>query len=371
MGSDDLKQFILDAGAGQHLRVEDDLGCGYVRLLSAEAERRQAKHDIRGSEDIVIEMLRNARDAGARNIFVATVREGTKRRICMIDDGEGIPEHLTERIFEARVTSKLDTMHYDTWGIHGRGMALFAIHENAEQAYVAATKIDGGSAFVIETDTNNLPEKTDQSSQPTFTVSESGTIIVRGTRNINRTIAEFAYVDRENCSVYYGSPVDIVATLWDFGRQTVSGSTRAFCRDKDELPVCKRLAIAQTPEELAELSASIGLDISARSARRIMDEEIAPLSDVASSINPYSSAASEPSSASMNKDEKDASAKVKRMRDKRGLKVQPEDIEALSSRVSKAYEALARDYYLDDSVKPVIKVRRDSIKITIPVRKQL
>ena len=71
MSESDLSDFIEAVTGDTHLRVEDDLGCGFVRLRSAEAERRQAKHDIRGTEDIVIEMLRNARDAHAKLIFVA------------------------------------------------------------------------------------------------------------------------------------------------------------------------------------------------------------------------------------------------------------------------------------------------------------
>lgn len=63
MSSDKLTDFIEDVTGDSHLRVEDDLGDGFVRLRVSEAERRQARHDIRSSEDIVIEMLRNARDA--------------------------------------------------------------------------------------------------------------------------------------------------------------------------------------------------------------------------------------------------------------------------------------------------------------------
>ena len=65
-GSDDLLGFVASMGGERALRVEENLGEGYVRLRVAEAERRQAKHDVRCVEDIVIEMLRNARDAGAR-----------------------------------------------------------------------------------------------------------------------------------------------------------------------------------------------------------------------------------------------------------------------------------------------------------------
>ena len=111
-------------GGERALRVEESLGAGYVRLRVAEAERRQAKHDIRSVEDIVIELLRNSRDAGARHIYVATSKEGALRTITILDDGQGIPKDMQEKIFEARVTSKLESMHMDRWGIHGRGMAL-------------------------------------------------------------------------------------------------------------------------------------------------------------------------------------------------------------------------------------------------------
>ena len=71
MTDQSLTSFIEEVCGDSHLRVEDDLGDGFVRLRIAEAERRQARHDIRSTEDIVIEMLRNARDAGARSIFVS------------------------------------------------------------------------------------------------------------------------------------------------------------------------------------------------------------------------------------------------------------------------------------------------------------
>lgn len=60
MADEALEAFIENVCGDSHLRVEADLGDGFVRLRSAEAERRQAAHDIRSTEDIVIEMLRNA-----------------------------------------------------------------------------------------------------------------------------------------------------------------------------------------------------------------------------------------------------------------------------------------------------------------------
>ena len=139
MGDGNLASFIEDVCGEGHLRVETDLGGGFVRLRSSEAERRQAAQDIRSSEDIIIEMLRNARDAHASNIFVACTREGSTRRIVMIDDGDGVPKHLQQTVFEPRVTSKLDSMHMDKWGVHGRGMALYSIAVNAESATISAS----------------------------------------------------------------------------------------------------------------------------------------------------------------------------------------------------------------------------------------
>jgi len=108
--SETLAAFLDSTPAGTRLRVEDDLGDGFVRLRVSEAERRQAKQDIRCVEDAVIEMLRNARDAHARTIIMGTSRSGDARRIVVADDGDGVPERLRDRIFEPRVTSKLNSM---------------------------------------------------------------------------------------------------------------------------------------------------------------------------------------------------------------------------------------------------------------------
>ena len=120
-----LEEFVASIVGDTHLRIEDDLGGGYVRLKASEAERRQALQDIRCVEDAVLEILRNSRDAHARNIFLAiSSGQNNIRKVSVIDDGEGIPKHMHEAVFEPRVTSKLDTFHMDKWGVHGRGMAL-------------------------------------------------------------------------------------------------------------------------------------------------------------------------------------------------------------------------------------------------------
>ena len=96
-----LESFIENLTGDSHLRVQDDLGDGFVRLKAAEAQRRQAKQDIRSFEDVVIEMLRNSRDANAHTIFVACWKEQSFRHVTMIDDGDGIPPSLHKTVFEA------------------------------------------------------------------------------------------------------------------------------------------------------------------------------------------------------------------------------------------------------------------------------
>lgn len=359
MPDEALEAFIENVCGDSHLRVESDLGDGFVRLRSAEAERRQAAHDIRSTEDIVIEMLRNARDAHAKSIFLAASREGQRRRLVMVDDGDGVPETMHERIFEPRVTSKLDSVHMDKWGVHGRGMALYSIAVNAEKACIAASDMGKGASFVVETNLDRLSEKTDQSSFPVFERAETGSIVVRGPKNIVRTTCEFAIECRHDCTVYLGSTTDIAATLYAFGLSSLTSAVRAFCTDPTELPVSKRLSLAADPASFADVAETLGLLISERSARRIMDGEIAPVEPLINRVR-------------IEGDEEARTparpAKALPL-DARGLKIASDDLAAFSRQVAKAFSDLARDYYLEPVVEPEIRVGKDGVRIRIPIEK--
>lgn len=81
MEGDTLSDFIDDVCGESRLRAlrtTSETASSVSR--SSEAERRQAAQDIRSSEDVVIELLRNARDAGASRIFLATQKTGNARR---------------------------------------------------------------------------------------------------------------------------------------------------------------------------------------------------------------------------------------------------------------------------------------------------
>lgn len=360
---DSLISFIEDVCGDSHLRVEDDLGDGFVRLRSAEAERRQAQHDIRCTEDIVIEMLRNARDAGARNIFLALSREGSVRRLNMIDDGSGIPEALHDLVFEPRITSKLNTIHVDKWGVHGRGMALFSIKENTRKAKVVNSLPGRGSSFLIEIDLNSLGEKSDQSSVPLFSFDEEGALHVKGPHNINRIVAEFSYDSRAVCHVFCGSPIDIVAALYEFGASTLTKTERTFCEDLDSIPIGKRLAIAADATDLARLAGNIGLVISERSARRVLDGEIRAPHEVLDTLR-YESNKSE-----SQHHIKPGKIHKRLLKDRRGLKISADDLFEFEEQITKAYKELSEKYYLESAVKPSVHISRNRIEINIDFNK--
>ena len=349
-----LIDFIEQVSGGTHIRVEENLGSGFVRLRSEEAERRQAKHDIRQVEDIVIELLRNARDASASAAFIATITDNENRTIVVIDDGEGIPVDLHERIFEPRVTSKLETMIEDEWGVHGRGMALFSIKSNVTSAKVLSSDVGLGSAMAVQIDTSLLREKADQSTFPAVEKDEEGRLrVTKGPHNILRSALEFALAYPKVPDIYLGSPATIAATLLEFGQKRLSNNDLFFCDDPQTLPVSQRLAASSDANDLMMNCSNMGLDVSERTAHRILSNQIAPT----------------PSLLEMAKGERARKTAADLTKDNRSLKLAKEDIEAFSRDMEQAFESLAQRYYLSLTDMPRITVKGDVITVRFPIEK--
>lgn len=359
MADSALTTFVETVCGESHLRVEEDFGGGFVRLRSSEAERRQAAQDIRSSEDIVIELLRNSRDAGARHVFIALQRDESMRTIVVIDDGCGIPQDMREHVFEPRVTSKLDTARMDKWGMHGRGMALYSVSVNAEQACVARSGVGRGTSLLVRTDLSKLGEKTDQSTFPHFEVKD-GVHAMRGPKNILRTIAEFSLEHRKECLAYVGSPTEIAATIYAFGMATTTPSVRAFGSPEQADLIVRELAFCADPDTFASCAEGIGLQISSRSARRIIDGEIASLPSVLERIQ--DECAPQLSSAK-------SSRKTRVQGDVRGLKIDARDADELKDSVRAAFADLAPRYYLIPDVEVGMRVTSDAIHLSIPLEK--
>lgn len=346
----DLASFVSSMGGERALRVEENLGEGYVRLRVAEAERRQARHDVRCVEDALIELLRNARDAGAHRIFVATSREGSLRTTCVLDDGSGIPADMHERVFEARVTSKLESVHMDRWGVHGRGMALYSIRENAVSAEVMSSGAGLGTALRVVTDATALPERADQSSWPVLGIDEDGEpACVRGPHNIVRTCCEFA-LEARGCEVYVGSPAEVLATARARVPLSVGPSELLGADALAALPVLERPRAAADARDLCEVARALGLEMSERTAHRIVSGEISPVPSVLSRLSP-DRAGGRPH-------------EVDLMRDRRGLRIARDDLDAFSRALERDFSLLGERYYVSLASEPRVRVSGRRITVT-------
>ena len=369
-----LENFIENISGEQYLRVQDDLGNGYVRLRAAEAQRRQAKQDIRSTEDIIIELLRNSRDAHAHALFVATWTEESKRFITILDDGDGIPASMHEVVFEPFVTSKLDSFRDDKWGVHGRGMALYSIKQNTELASIIASRPGLGSVFHIETDLTSLPEKKDQSTVPHIIQDSQGKSVLRGPHNIIRTVLEFAIEERNRISVYFGSCASIVATLYNLGTNAAAQLTKVFDSYNETTPYFERFAYALDADSLSTLATKLGFPISTRTAHRIISGEIKPLPlHIELLSNPSktsfeSMSSSADSQTKLGQEETPLPAKRQTLNAPKRLKFAKEDIDGFSREILKAYSNLAEAYYLSDSVEISIKSKPTELIISIPIQ---
>ena len=355
--SDELLNFVSTVSGDTFLKVEENFGDGFVRLKVSEAERRQAKHDIRSVEDIVVELLRNARDAHARRIFIATGREGDRRAITVIDDGVGVPKSMVERVFEPRVTSKLDSMVIDRWGVHGRGMALFSIRSNTTDARIASSDTHRGTSVVISADAAQLTERADQSTWPVVERDEHGTPkVVRGPHNIVRRVVEFA-LEHPGVELYVGTPTEVVTTMTSIARSELDASELLFCDDLEKLPVWLRCAAAADAGELVDVAETIGVPVSERTAHRVLAGELRPVETVTDSVLRAEGATTPPPSPDI-------------YRDRRGLKIHHTDLAAFRSDLEKAFDTIAERYYLHLKCEPKIKIGKDEIHVRFEVEKE-
>ena len=349
-----MVEFVSSLGGGDGLRVEETLGSGYVRLRVAEAERRQAKHDIRCVEDAVIEMLRNARDAGARRIFVAGWRDGNMRSLVIVDDGVGIPHEMHKRVFDARVTSKLDSIHMDRWGVHGRGMALYSIAQNAEEARIIDSNVGLGTSIGVTFDTNAIGERADQSTWPTV-VESKGEYAVRGPRNIARACVEFAMEARGSCAVYFGSASEAVATM--YARvEPLGAPPHSFDSDGlSNVPLSSRPAWAHDARDLRMAAETLGLQMSERTAHRIVRSQIAPLRNVLLTVSGNNGSTTSP---------------IDKTNAERNLRLSEEDKRELSEAFEEELQRVVARYYFILDGKPKIRVEKNVVRLSVACREE-
>jgi hypothetical protein len=147
-----------------------DLGAGFARLSGVEGLRRSPGR-LRSVEDALFELLRNSRDAGARNVYVASSLGARRfRHLVVIDDGRGIPETHKQLVFEPGVTTRhlnpvpespAQELPRAQNTPHGAGLSLYHVKNLALSAEVLSAS--SPTVVKIVFDTRLLPEKRLQS----------------------------------------------------------------------------------------------------------------------------------------------------------------------------------------------------------------
>jgi len=224
-----------------------DLGAGFARLTGLEGARRGPSR-IAHIEDALLELLRNARDAGARSVYVASsLKDRRYRTLTVLDDGHGIPESHKDLIFEPGVTTRHLSPVPDpsdpAAAIHGAGLSLYHIKHAALGAEVLSAS--SPTSIKVTFDTRTLPERTLQSAtRPSHS-------------NLRATVQAFAQKTNAPTrpSAYYGPPARILASLL-------------------------HSRIIQQNEEagrLRETAEGLGLGVSLRTIQRILRGEVRPV----------------------------------------------------------------------------------------------
>ncbi len=221
-----------------------DLGAGFARLAGVEGVRRSPSR-VSSVEDALRELLRNARDAGARNIYVAsTLRARRYRTLTVIDDGSGIPKSHRDLVFEPGVTTRhlSPTLRAGDPAPHGAGLALYHLREAALHAEVVCA--GNPTAITATFDTRNIPERSLQSATRNSRTNLSATL---------RTFLE----STSGIRLYHSSPARILATLLKNHIIQQSNSEGVWAAGKD-----------------------LGLRVSLRTAQRITRGELGAVGTV-------------------------------------------------------------------------------------------
>ncbi|MCL4498746.1 MAG: ATP-binding protein [Chloroflexi bacterium] len=337
-----LLNFVAQVAGDRYLKIEKDLGDGFVELKLSEADKRQAKHDIRSVEDIAVELLRNSRDASSNIIFFATTKENQAlRHVTVIDDGEGIPLHLQTKVFDPRVTSRLSKIVQDAYGVHGRGMALFAIRQIAREASIRFAAPARGCCIRVAVELSVLPEKKDQSTMPVVK-RRGGDLTLVGPHNLPRVVLEFA-VGHPEIEVYYGSPAEILSTMYWLSRPLVGNKAYGELLVNPDVKFWRCMGGVRDASQLATVARDrLGLIISERNASRIVRKEIEPVTDITGLFG------AGPEKRSRREVKLEGALPV-------ADRISPEDLDAFTQAVIGSLKQLGQKYYLSPAVTRIDK----------------
>ncbi len=238
-----------------------DLGAGFARLSGVEGFRRSPGR-LRSVEDALFELLRNSRDAGARNVYVASSLAARRyRHLVVIDDGRGIPETHKHLVFEPGVTTRhlnpvpevpTQEERPQTYAPHGAGLSLYHVKNVALSAEVLSAS--SPTAIKVVFDTRSLPEKRLQSNaRPSKT-------------NLPATLTRFlAESGPRPPRLYHASPSRILSRL--LNHRIIQTEQQSQGNDGE----------ARRAREAAVL---LGLEVSLRTVQRVLAGGISAAEEV-------------------------------------------------------------------------------------------
>ena len=152
--------------------------------------------------------------------------------------------------------------------------------------------------------------------------------------------------------MYLGSAAEIAATAHARAPRAQSDTDLLFIDDLSELNVLTRLRVAADARELREQAMLLGLDMSERTAHRIIAGQIKPLRSVASQLL---------SKAPQAQGEVDLSKTHK------GMKMSKSDKEAFALEMEKAFSFVSSRYYVRLSSDPKVRVSSNKITVTFDI----
>ena len=180
-------------------------------------------------------------------------------------------------------------------------------------------------------------------------------------------MCEFAIEQKSKVQLFFGSPGEIASTLYWGGQSFVQSSQAIFSTDENDLSVTLLLSSTDDPREFAEVACSLGLELSERTARRILGGKIKPVEPLLLKI----------AHALEEGDETERGLRAKNAKGEReSLKRKASDIPHIASKdiskivanTSNAFSEIAEKYYLDGEVKISTQQRNGKLSIDIPLQ---